>query len=90
MNQVVQLLEKEEIKNLTFKNANISISSDLINKLKSAEKLGNSYKGKVAIYFETTDGIKKTETTIWITTDDYIQLKAGITIPTKSIVDVRF
>jgi hypothetical protein len=59
--------------------------------LKKAELLGNSYKGKVRLTFKSKAGmLYVVETTIWAANEEYISLKAGINIPTKSICDVEF
>jgi len=88
MEQSIENIEKEAIHGLTFVKASSPAPADLISKLQNAEKLGNAFKSKVTIVFETLDGIKKTETTVWNTTSDYIQLKAGIMIPIYSIIDI--
>jgi hypothetical protein len=59
--------------------------------LKKAELLGNSYKGKVRIVFKSKSAqLYVVETTIWAASEEYISLKAGINIPTKSICAVEF
>lgn len=57
--------------------------------IERATTLGNAYHSKVKIDFETTDGIKEVETTIWATTEKHILLKGGITIPIHSILGIR-
>ncbi|MBL4654850.1 MAG: hypothetical protein JKY33_03395 [Bacteroidia bacterium] len=57
--------------------------------LERATTLGNAYHSKVKIDFETTNGIKEVETTIWATTEKYVLLKGGIAIPIHCILDVR-
>ncbi|HEX8548279.1 MAG TPA: hypothetical protein VF691_15060 [Cytophagaceae bacterium] len=59
--------------------------------LKRAEMLGNSYKSKVRIMFQTANGeMKRIYTTVWAATSDYIAIKSGVSIPTKSIVSIDF
>jgi hypothetical protein len=59
--------------------------------LKRAEMLGNTYKGKVKMYFKTADNeVKGVETTIWYVNENHISLKGGINIPTKAIVGIEF
>jgi hypothetical protein len=59
--------------------------------LKKAEMLGNGYKTKVKIVFRTEhNDLMAVETTIWSANEDYISLKGGISLPTKSIVDIEF
>jgi tRNA A37 threonylcarbamoyladenosine synthetase subunit TsaC/SUA5/YrdC len=86
----IELIAKEKINSLTFSRNMQSTDNNLVQKLQNAEKLGNSFKGKVTIIFETTEGTKKTETTIWNTTSDYIQLKGETMIPISSVVDILF
>lgn len=58
--------------------------------LSYAVRLGNEFKGKTTITFETTEGSRTVQTTVWSLTDNYIVLKGGITIPLKSIMEVHF
>ncbi len=58
--------------------------------LEYAVRLGNEYKGKTHIIFETTQGPKEVETTVWSLTDGYLQLKGGMLIPLHSIIDIHF
>jgi hypothetical protein len=59
--------------------------------LRRAERLGNSFKGKVRIFFRTHDNeTKVVDTTVWATTDDYVSLKGGVSIPIRSILGVEF
>ncbi len=59
--------------------------------LQRAEKLGNSFKGKVKIIFRTHDNeTKMVDTTIWSATDDYVSVKGGMTIPVRAILGVEF
>ncbi|MFN6945233.1 MAG: hypothetical protein ACK4ND_09815 [Cytophagaceae bacterium] len=59
--------------------------------LKKAEMLGNGYKSKVKLIFQTDESaLMAVETTIWSANDEYISLKGGINIPTKSVVDIEF
>lgn len=59
--------------------------------LKKAEKLGNTYKGKVKIYFITDKNEPlAVETTIWSVNERFITLKAGVTIPITAIYRIEF
>jgi len=58
--------------------------------LSYAVRLGNEFKGKTVLTFQTSDGPKTVETTIWSLTDNYIHLKGGVTIPLKSIIEIHF
>lgn len=52
--------------------------------------LGNGYKSKVKITFESLDGPRQVETTVWATTEKNVMLKSGITIPVNSIYGVEY
>jgi len=54
-----------------------------------ATMLGNTFHNKVKIEFETTDGARQVETTIWATTDKNIMLKGGVNIPISCIREIR-
>jgi hypothetical protein len=59
--------------------------------LQRAEKLGNSFKGKVKIFFRTHDNeTKVVNTTVWAATDDYVSIKGGMSIPVKAILGIEF
>jgi hypothetical protein len=50
--------------------------------------MGNTDKKKVGIVFETTEGLRQVETTVWASVKDNIVLKHGIYIPVCCIKDV--
>lgn len=58
--------------------------------LSYAVRLGNEFKGKTTVTFETTEGSRTVQTTVWSLTDNYIVLKGGITIALNSITEVHF
>lgn len=58
--------------------------------LSYAVRLGNEFKGKTTVTFETSEGSRTVQTTVWSLTDNYIVLKGGITIPLNSITEVHF
>ena len=58
--------------------------------LANAVRLGNEFKGKTTITFETTQGPKTVETTVWSMSDEYLQLKGGMLIQLNSIIDIHF
>lgn len=59
-------------------------------KLNYSVRLGNEFKSKTTITFNTDKGPRSVCTTVWSLTENYIQLKAGVLIPLNSIVDVHF
>lgn len=92
MNKEIVTVPKESISTMTFSMANLkapNLKELLFNKIVQAKKLGNTYKSKVVIMFQTPEGPKQTETTIWSACSDFIQLKGGVTIPVRSIIDVK-
>lgn len=53
--------------------------------------LGNNYHGKLDIYFITADGqTRRVQTTVWAVHEDYLTLKAGVTLPLRAIVGFDF
>ena len=84
------LIEKETISSLSF-NSNMKIEQHpmLLDQIKEATKLGNSYRRKVSILFKDDQGLKRVDTTIWANGAKYICLKGGIWIPINRIVEVR-
>lgn len=58
--------------------------------LNYAVRLGNEFKGKTFITFETTNGQRSVETTVWSVAGGYMELKGGTLIPLNSLVDVHF
>lgn len=83
------LIQKEEIQNYTFAKAQEDKTVHFREVLKYFERLGNEFKGKCSIVFNTTEGAFTVETTVWSVTDGYCQLKGGISIPLSSIIEVR-
>ena len=87
------LVEKEEIKNLVFPHESIKRTEEqtqaLNKKLQDAMSLGNLHQTKIKIIFEDSEGLKEVETTVWVTGESFISLKAGVTIPMRRIVDVQ-
>lgn len=81
-------IEKEEVINYHFvkADANPELTKD---KLERAVRLGNEFKGKTMITFMTDQGPKKIETTIWTLTEEFIQIKGGVSIPLKSLLEIQ-
>jgi hypothetical protein len=84
------LILKEDIHNYKCTNAAEDRSAYWYRELAYAVRLGNEFKGKTTISFNTTEGIKTVETTVWSLTENYLQLKGGISIPLNSIVEIHF
>ena len=87
-------VEKELIPNLAIANNEVLIDekqrTERSELLYQAMLLGNSYKNKVKIVFNTLSGPASVETTIWATTDRNVILKGGIFIPVCCILQVIF
>jgi hypothetical protein len=84
------LIEKEHIQDFKIIHADQDRTKELYSKLLGAQRLGNEFKSKVAIVFQTEDGPKRVETTVWSLTEKYIQIKNGIHIPLNSIIEVDY
>jgi uncharacterized protein (UPF0248 family) len=92
-NLVTKKIEKEEVENLSFPTKPIKLRSKeeqlvLIEKLKKAEQLGNTYHNKIEIVFQDEEGLKEVNTTIWAVGEDHILLKKGVFIPVNRIVSI--
>jgi len=86
----IETVEKEQIGYLNIINAKEDNSGNLQKKLDEAQRLGNEFKSKAVITFNTTIGPKKVDTTVWAVTEKYVQLKNNIHIPLKSLIDIDF
>lgn len=84
------MIQKEEIKNFLMVPAADDKSKELMKELEYAVRLGNEYKGKTIITFQTSEGPMTVETTVWSVTEKSIQLKGGIIIPLSSIIMVSY
>ncbi|HLT87117.1 MAG TPA: hypothetical protein VKZ57_05970 [Sphingobacterium sp.] len=86
----VQIIEKERIGEYKIVPAEVDNTAALYDKLRSALRLGNEFKSKTTIVFQTEDGPKRVETTVWSLTEQYVQIKNGVLIPLRSIIKVDF
>lgn len=84
------LIEKESINNYKIIAAEGNKVEELCRKLIDAQRLGNEFKSKVTIVFNTEDGPMRIETTVWSLTDKYIQIKSGVLIPLSAIISVEY
>ncbi len=83
------LIAKEDIANVTFAPAAVDQSKHYEQVLKYFERLGNEFKGKCMIWFNTEEGLRYVNTTVWSVTEKFCQLKGGVSIPLSSITEVR-
>jgi hypothetical protein len=84
------MIPKEEIGQLHIIPSFLDKTEHWKQELAYAVRLGNEFKGKTTITFETTEGSRTVETTVWSLTETYIVLKSGTTIPLNSITEVHF
>lgn len=84
------MIQKEDIENYLMVPAVEDRSTILKKELEYAVRLGNEYKGKTIITFQTAEGPLTVETTVWSLTEKSIQLKGGVIIPLSSIIMVSF
>ena len=89
------MINKEQLGKVVFSSDDALIDDQAKAKRKvsldKSEKLGNTYKSKVKIYFTTQkDELLVVETTVWSVNNDSISLKAGVTIPIHSIVNIEY
>jgi len=82
------IIAKESIPELQIVPAFEDRSREWLNQLGYSCRLGNEFKGKTLVTFETSTGPKSVQTTIWSVTDNHLLLKGGVDIPLKSIIDV--
>ncbi|WP_207435480.1 hypothetical protein [Sabulibacter ruber] len=90
-----QLIDKETIPQLQFGQEDVLPDKESktrrLHDLERASRLGNGYHGKVEITFQVATGdILRVQTTIWQADKDYTTIKAGATLPTRSILGVEF
>lgn len=87
---IENLIKKEELGNYHLLPAEVDRTEYWLQHLNYAVRLGNEHKSKTFITFNTSDGPKSVETTVWSLTEHYISLKGGVLIPLKSIIEVHF
>lgn len=87
---VIELINKEDIANYKIIKATEDHSKELRQKLSNALRLGNEFKSKCSIDFQTSEGPKRIETTVWTLTDSYLQIKNGVVIPLNSLINVTY
>ena len=92
MTPEIELIAKEDISKYHFVHHDVLSTTEekrvRYANLSKAMILGNAHKGKVKVVFETEEGIKAVETTIWSTDENEVMLKGGVNIPMLSIREV--
>jgi len=90
----IVLITKEEIPTLKFANAEglmtLEEKIQRDSQLQKAMILGNANHVKCKIVFNTKDGFRKVETTVWAVDDKQLSLKSGIHIPINAIHRIDF
>ncbi|RYY08891.1 MAG: hypothetical protein EOO04_39285 [Chitinophagaceae bacterium] len=84
------MIVKEDIEQYHIIPAAVDKTEFWKQELSYAVRLGNEFKGKTTVTFETTEGSRTVQTTVWSLTENYIVLKGGITIALNSITEVHF
>ncbi len=89
----VTFIEKELLYQQQFSKREVLADAQAIAErriiLERAAILGNLERVKSKIFFETHEGSKVIETTIWAVTNNYIIVRAGMGIPIKCITHVE-
>jgi len=85
-----EIVEKESIDDLQLIPAFVDNTEKWKIELAYATRLGNEFKGKTLLSFETSKGTRSVMTTVWAVVGDHVQLKGGRVIPLNSIVEVNF
>ncbi|MFC7523416.1 hypothetical protein ACFQRK_05645 [Parapedobacter sp. GCM10030251] len=85
-----ELIPKEDILKYKLTRASENHSRELQSKLQNALRLGNEFKSKATITFQTLDGPKRVETTVWTLTEDALQIKNGVVLPLGSLLDIEY
>lgn len=89
MNSEYNSIAKENIDALIFNHQCEGQKGQLKPILKKGELLGNGYKHKIKIGFHAIEGKFEVDTTIWATTEKYVVLKGGVSIPIQCIEYVK-
>lgn len=82
-----KLIAKEQISQVRFVEApKSSDEKNLLHKdLEKAAVLGNAFRNKVSITFETVEGTLTVITTVWAALQEGVSLKGGVFIPVRAI-----
>ncbi|AQG80396.1 hypothetical protein AWR27_14330 [Spirosoma montaniterrae] len=87
------VIEKEQINQYHFPHNEVLTSEESraqrLAMLYKAQTLGNLEKHKVSIAFETLEGVRAVNTTVWAVLDDYVLLKCGTVVPIHAIREVE-
>ena len=86
-------IEKETIPNFSFPKEDVLYTEtdrkERLRKLKRGLQLGNGFKNKATIEFETLEGRHDVRTTLWAVTKSHVLFKGGVNIPIHAILNVK-
>lgn len=89
----IPVIPKEEVAKFKFVAEDVLKTDEerkeRLGKLEKAMLLGNGYKTKVKITFETMEGARKVETTVWEASEDQLLIKGDTLIPIHAILEVE-
>ncbi|MGI4741085.1 MAG: hypothetical protein ACRYG7_38455 [Janthinobacterium lividum] len=94
--QPIETIEKEVIPTLQFAPDDVLAHDQSARERRRtdadrASRLGNTYQGKLDIFFQTADGQpKRVQTTVWGAHPEYLTLKAGIMLPLRAVLGFDF
>ena len=93
--QPIETIEKEAIPALRFPHKDVLTDKAALERRRAdaerATRLGNTYQGKLDIFFQTADGqTKRVQTTVWGAHPGYLTLKAGIMLPLRAVLGFDF
>lgn len=90
----VELLRRKRHERTGIRSEKLSLHSEFIQKrkqqLEQIALLCKLYHKKVKISFQTDSGESFVETSLWMTTGQYVILNDGRFIPVKAIIDISF
>jgi hypothetical protein len=88
-----EMIEKEHIPQYAPVNQDVLSGEDSrktrMQQLMRFLKGGNAFQVKAKIVFQTLQGLKAVNTTIWNVSETHVALKGGLTIPVHSILEVQ-
>jgi hypothetical protein len=89
-----ELLRKKRLERAGIRSEKLSLHKDFIEKRKQQldqiALLCKIYHKKVKISFQTNSGEQFIETSLWMSTGQYVILNDGRFIPINSIIDISF
>ena len=93
MNHLTETIEREGLNRCSFRKPAFRFTDHEIRernqRLYLAMLMGNNYSSEARIVFNTLEGYKEVWSTIWATTEKFILLKGGNTIPLEAIAEVE-